>query len=178
MPESYFVITTIGPDRRGLAAQITDAVLAHKANILESRMSRLGGEFAVLMLIAVQGDIQSGLVKDLEKIGDADVHIFIKQTDLSRIGVFEGFVPYTISVLGADHEGIVYAVAAYLAKNQIQVEEMNTQVNPAPVTGTPLFSMWAEVQVPPGVKLAALRENLQHLGDDLGVDIDIQLIGG
>lgn len=70
--------------------------------------------------------------------------------------------------------GIVHTVAEYLAEKHIQVEEMETRVTPAPVTGTPLFSMRAEIQVPPDIKLPELRENLFELGDKMGVDIEIR----
>ena len=89
--------------------------------------------------------------------------------------VFEGFIPYNISVIGADHEGIVHHVAEYLAELRIQVDDMETHVTPAPVTGTRLFSMQAEVQSPPEIRLPQLRDKLEDLGDQLGVDIRVNL---
>jgi glycine cleavage system transcriptional repressor len=88
---------------------------------------------------------------------------------------FQGFVPYEISVIGADHEGIVNSVARYLASEQINVEEMDTRVTNAPNTGTPLFSMTARVQAPPGLSLSQLRSKLADVGDELDVDIDVTL---
>ena len=49
MPKEYLVVTTVGPDRRGMVEKITDVMVNHQANIEESRMARLGGEFAVIM---------------------------------------------------------------------------------------------------------------------------------
>jgi glycine cleavage system regulatory protein len=47
MAKVYLVVTAVGQDRRGTVKMITDVVVTHFANIEESRMARLGGEFAV-----------------------------------------------------------------------------------------------------------------------------------
>ena len=174
MAKTYFVVTIIGPDRRGLVAKITEEIVTHNANIEESHMARLGGEFAVIMLLSVADGNTQTLLDGLDKLDGDQVKVFVKETDLSRVNVFEGFVSYQISVVGADHEGIVHHVAEYLAKQQIQVDEMETHVTMAPVSGAPLFSMQAEIQAPPDISLAELRDKLEDLGDQLGVDIDVE----
>ena len=52
---------------------------------------------------------------------------------------------------------------------------MDTRVTNAPNTGTPLFSMNARVQAPPGLSLSQLRSKLADVGDELDVDIDVTL---
>ena len=175
MSKEFLVVTIIGPDRRGLVAKITEEIVAQNANIEESHMARLGGEFAVIMLLSIAESSKESLLAGLEKLNSDQVKVFVKGTDFSRLKVFEGFVPYQISVIGADHEGIVHEVAEYLAELRVQVEEMETHVTQAPVTGTPLFSMQAEIQAPPEIKLPQLRDKLEVLGDQLGVDIDVKL---
>jgi len=175
MAKEYFVITIIGPDRRGLVAKITKNIVSLNANIEKSHMTRLGGEFAVLMLLSITNGKRQTLLAGLNKMNGNQVKVFVKETDLGRVKVFEGFIPYEISVIGADHEGIVHNVAEHLAELHIQVDDMETQVTNAPVTGTPLFSMQAEVQAPPEITLPKLRDNLEELGDQLGVDIQVRL---
>jgi len=175
MVKEFLVVTIIGPDRRGLVAKITEEIVAQNANIEESHMARLGGEFAVIMLLSIANHNKVTLLAGLEKLNGDQVKVFIKETDLSRLKVFEGFVPYEISVIGADHEGIVHRVAEYLAEQRIQVDEMETHVNKAPVSGAPLFSMHAEVHAPPEISLPKLRDKLEELGDQLGVDIEVKL---
>lgn len=175
MSKDYLVVTVVGPDKRGIVAKVSELVYENRSNITESKMSRLGGEFAVIMLVETPSEHKDKLLAALETLKAYDLTIITRLTDLSRVKVFEGFVPYEISVIGADHEGIVHTVAEYLANARIQVEEMETEVVPAPVTGTPLFSMRTEVQVPPEISLPELREKLNELGDNLGVDIDVRL---
>ena len=54
MPKTHLVVTIVGPDKRGLVAEVTDTISESHANIVESRMMRLGGEFAMMMLLNIQ----------------------------------------------------------------------------------------------------------------------------
>ena len=50
------VMTLTGPDRVGIVEELTEALLGVRANVETSRMARLGGEFAVLMLVSVPSE--------------------------------------------------------------------------------------------------------------------------
>lgn len=175
MAKEYLVVTTVGPDKRGIVEKITEVVLSYGANIEESRMARLGGEFAVIMLLSLAGEKEDDLLAGLDTLHELGLTVVSRPTNLSRLEKFKGFVPYEISVVGADHEGIVHRVAHYLATEQIQVESMETRTTRAPTTGTPIFSMQAVVQAPPHLTLPQLRNKLHDLADELGVDIEAKL---
>jgi glycine cleavage system transcriptional repressor len=175
MAKVYLVVTAVGQDRRGTVELITDVVVRHSANIEESRMARLGGEFAVIMMLSLSSEKLDSLIRDLKGLNEKRLMVISRQTDFSRMDKFKGFVPYEISVLGADHEGIVNSVARYLASEQINVEDMDTRVTHAPNTGTPLFSMTARVQAPPSLSLSELRTKLAEVGDELDLDIEVKM---
>ena len=78
-----------------------------------------------------------------------------------------------ITVLGADHMGIIHQVTRYLAEQGINVETMNTEVVAAPMSGTPLFTMSAVVRVPPQLSVSDLREALDFIGEEVGVDTQL-----
>ena len=46
------VITALGDDRPGIVDELSKALFKHNLNIEDSRMSVLGGEFAVLLLVS------------------------------------------------------------------------------------------------------------------------------
>ena len=50
------VITLVGPDRTGLVESVAQAVASHGGNWLESRMCRLGGEFAGILRIEIPAE--------------------------------------------------------------------------------------------------------------------------
>lgn len=178
MAKEYLVLTAVGRDKVGTVEMITDLVASHSANIEESRMARLGGEFAIIMLLSLAAEKVQPLVNALPSLQEKELTATSKRTDLKRLSEFQGYVPYEISVIGADHEGIVYTVARYLAAEGINVEEMDTHVSPAPNSGTPLFSMSAIVQAPPNLTLRQLRHKLAEIGEEIDVDIEIKLPKG
>ena len=51
----YVVLTAVGPDRPGLVNALASLIRDAGANIEDSRMAILGGEFAVILLIRLAG---------------------------------------------------------------------------------------------------------------------------
>ena len=49
----HLVMTFVGPDQIGIVDRVTRMILEYDGNVEESRMTRLGGEFAMLLLISV-----------------------------------------------------------------------------------------------------------------------------
>jgi len=178
MAREYLVVTIVGPDRRGIVEKITAVMVEYAVNIEESKMARLGGEFAVIMLLSLPGEIENELLAHLDTLKEQELTIISRPTNLSRLERFRGYVPYEISVLGADHEGIVHSVAQYITSERMNIEKLDTRVTQAPVTGTPLFSMHAVVQAPPELTLAKLRQKLAEVGDELCVDIEVKPVVG
>jgi len=174
MAKEYLVVTVVGPDRRGIVEKITAVALTYQVNIEESRMARLGGEFAVIMLLTLPGEKEEALLTGLDGLKADGLTVITRPTNFSRLERLQGFVPYEISVFGADHEGIVHSVARYITSERMNIETMDTRVSKAPVTGTPLFSMQATVQAPPEVTLGELRKKLAEIGDELCVDIEVK----
>jgi len=178
MAREYLVVTIVGPDRRGIVEKITAVMLEYAANIEESKMARLGGEFAVIMLLSLPGEKENALLASLDALKEHGLTIISRPTNLSRLERFQGYIPYEISVLGADHEGIVHSVAQYITSERMNIEKLDTQVTKAPVTGVPLFSMHAVVQAPPELTLPKLRQKLAEVGDELCVDIEVKPVMG
>ena len=176
MSKTHLVVTIVGTDKRGLVAEVTETIAKGQANIIESSMMRLGGEFAMMMLLNVKAEQREECNRTLENFESQGMEVFVRETDLSRVEKFQGFVPYEISVWGADHEGIIHAVSEHLTDAHIQLEDVETEVTKAPITGTPLFSMVAEVAAPPTLSLHQLRDKMDDLSDELGVDISVKLL--
>jgi glycine cleavage system transcriptional repressor len=69
--------------------------------------------------------------------------------------------------------GIIHQISRYLANQGINVETLTTEVVAAPMSGTPLFTMSAVVRVPPQLGVDDLREALEFIGDEVGVDTKV-----
>ena len=166
------VLTSSGRDRVGIVEKLSEIILRFDGNIESSRMVRLGGDFATLMFITAPEEKIEPLRSALAEIHFAayDIH-----THLSEVSEPEetAAVACAITVLGADHMGIIHQVSRYLAEQGINVETMTTEVVAAPMSGSPLFTMSAVVRVPPQLEVDDLREALEFIGDETGVDTKV-----
>ena len=173
----HLIATLSGADRVGFVENVTKRVFEFGANVEQSRMVRLGGEFSVIMLISVEDGAYSGLQAGIQKLTDEGFHVSTRETVVSP-SKYDGWLPYTIEVNGADHEGIIHTVTGSLAERGINIESLSTGRVPAPMSGTPLFTMTAVVVAPPAVTLTALRAALGSLGEKLNVDTDVEPFAG
>jgi glycine cleavage system transcriptional repressor len=173
----HLVLTLSGHDRVGMVEKISKLVLNHKGNVEESRMARLGGEFAMLMLISVNESSSSILKESLQDLQKEGFKVTIDQTKPALSEEHSGWIPFKIKVNGADHEGIVHRVTQYLAEKEITIESMETHIKQAPMSGAPLFIMEGIVLAAPDQK-STWKNELIQTGDELGVDIDISAYAG
>ncbi|MDR3637252.1 MAG: ACT domain-containing protein [Isosphaeraceae bacterium] len=169
----HFVLTLTGPDRIGIVDRVTGVLLGRRGNVETSRMARLGGEFAVLMLVSMPADQFSGLSHDLEALIAEGYRVTTTQAEQSYAEAHPGWLPYRIEVQGADHEGIIHQVAHYLSRQGISIESMESGTTTAPVSGSPLFTMTSEVVVPPALSGVDWAGGLQQVAGQLNLEVRV-----
>jgi glycine cleavage system transcriptional repressor len=169
--KNQMLVTVVGEDKPGIVARLTEVFVKHGANLEESRMSILGGEFAAIVLITLPEGRLDGLKQELSRLTNETLVITTKTTQPLDPNRFAGYSSYEISLNGADHEGIVHKVSGFLRDRSINIQSLDTDVVSAPVSGSPLFRMRAIVQVPPSTSLADLKNRLNQIGDQESVDI-------
>lgn len=170
------VLTLTGHDRIGLVEEVTNVFVKFGGNVENSRMARLGGEFAMLALVTVDEKKLAALEADLQKLRDEGFQITLQQTVDEHAKKYAGWLPYEIEVLGADHEGIIHDLAHGLAQQGINIENMETTTAPAPMSGTPLFTMKATVLVPAQLSYHQWSDALQEIGDSLNVNVKVAMV--
>ena len=170
---SNFVLTLTGPDRIGIVDNVTRLLLDHGGNVETSRMARLGGEFAILMLVSMPAEQFAGLEQDLEGLTVQGYKVTTTQAEQTYAEAHPGWLPYRIEVHGADHEGIIQEVAHYLSQRGINIESMDSETTPAPISGIPLFTMTAHIVVPPSLSGQGWEAGLESLGSRLNLEIGV-----
>ena len=168
-----FVFTLAGSDKVGIVDQVTQIIVQYSGNVESSKMARLGGEFAMLVMVACPSNQYENLYTKLTALQNDGFQVFFRQTDDIKDQSYKGWLPYKITVHGADHEGIVHNITHVLSKNNINIETMDTQIIHAPMSGTPLFSMVAIVVAPPDVPFKSWRDTLDIISVESNFAIDI-----
>ena len=160
------IISAIGSDRPGIVSELSGVITSHGGNVEESRMSRLGSDFAIIMLVTVAPDWEESLEVALKSI--TELTISTKPTKLPQVSDGRQF---RIDLSGADNEGIVKVLSKYLAEKSINILEMETHSSQAPVSGTSLFNLNAFVSIPNDVEEKLIQSDLSQIARDLGVEI-------
>jgi len=173
--EQYAVITAVGPDRPGLVDAISKFILDAGCNLEDSRMARLGGEFAMVILVAAEGDGVARLSSHVDKVGaGTGLTILVKPTRSPHEGPAVDAIPYQVAAYSMDHPGIVQQVSHFLSERGINVRTLDTHVTSAPVTGQPLFTLSAVIDVPASENVRELRRGLEDIGAAENIDIEVK----
>jgi glycine cleavage system transcriptional repressor len=162
------IISAIGSDKPGIVSMLSGIINRHGGNIEESRMTVLGSDFVVIMLISVDTNWEESLLVSLESV--RELSISIKETSSKRI-IKEDF--FNIELNGADNEGIIDVLSNYLVEKSMNIQDMDTNISNAPVTGTPLFNLRAIVEKTKNINLMEVEKDLNLLGNKLGVEIKV-----
>jgi glycine cleavage system transcriptional repressor len=171
--ESKIVLTLTGTDRVGIVEEVTKLLLDLGGNVETSRMSRLGGEFAILLLASIPADGLEGLEAVVRNLTTQGFNLTTCTTEKTYAEAHSGWRSYRIEVQGADHEGIIHEIAQTLSRQGISIESMETETSRAPETGASLFAMTAHVIAPPALQGRDWEAALVDAGKNLNVDIRV-----
>ena len=168
MPQ-LIVISTIGNDRTGIVQDITKAILSCGGNIEESRMTTLGSEFAMLLLVSGNWHTLAKLEDEIGKLADASgLTITCRRTE--ERPPRKELTPYSVDVVCLDQPGVLHALAGFFSSRGIDISDISTRTYNAAHTGAPMFSLYMAVNLPAKVHIAALREEFLELCDQMNLD--------
>lgn len=170
---SHFAITAIGRDRPGIVAAVTETLYRLKCNIEDSQMSILKGHFAMVLVIsAPKGLDEANIEAELASARDQLQLEAVVARPVAEIDAGRPQADHVLTVYGADHPGIVAAVSGRLAELEVNIIDLNTRLAGDP--GNPLYAMMMELVLPAGLSEEELRESLDIVGKDAGVEVSLR----
>ena len=169
----HLVISALGKDRPGIVNDLSKSILDCGGNVEDSRMTVLGGEFALILLVSGHWSAIGKLEHQLPALGKKlDLVVVTRHTEPRAARA--NMVPYVIDVISMDHPGIVHDIAEFFATRKINIEEMSTWTYPAAHTGTSMFSMNMTVSIPSEVNIGRLRQEFTEFCDTLNLDATLE----
>jgi glycine cleavage system transcriptional repressor len=173
--KQFLVLSALGTDRPGIVADVTAFLDERGANVEDSRMAILGGEFALMVLVSGAPAAVERVQREWERLQESSgLHIHLKSTAAPYQHRASGSVPYVVNAYAMDHEGIVHAIASALSRRGVNIVSLETSTYPAPISGTPLFRMELRMDVPHEVPVGQLRDELGRVADAENVDIELK----
>ncbi|MEP7126107.1 MAG: ACT domain-containing protein [Byssovorax sp.] len=173
--EIFLVLSALGPDRPGLVAEITEYLTERGANVEDSRMAVLGGEFGVLILVSgTPAQIETVERERGELAAKTGLELLVRRTKSPEDHRRAASVPCLVTAEALDHEGIVSNVSRALHSAGVNIVSLETSTYQAPVTGSPLFRLEARVDLPPNMTIGKLRKAMDAVIEAEDIDIEVR----
>lgn len=162
------VMTVLGPDRPGLVESLSATIASHHGNWLESRMAHLAGHFTGILRVECPKENADALLDALRHLGTQGLAVQVVEETAPTITRDRCL---RFDVMGNDRPGIIKQLAAAIAQAGGNVEELNSNLESAPMAGHPVFHATGTICVDKNFDDSTLLDALENLGPDLSVSI-------
>jgi len=167
---THLVITLVAEDKPGLVETLSQTIADHTGSWQESRMARMAGQFAGILLVDVPESSTEALTNAVGALSSQGIHAQIKQCD-SKYSL-QNKQQYQLNLVGNDRPGIVKEMSQVLAARGINVEDLHTECKDAPMSGGMMFHATALLLLPESIEPDSIAEELETLANDFMVDIN------
>lgn len=167
--DNYLVLTALGKNQPEDMEQFTRAIKECGCSIAESRMTVLGSELCVMLLLSGTWDAIAKIEDLLPRLG-ARLSMLIQSRRTAPASINGKFMPYAIDVVSIDHIGIVHAIVNFIHENKIGIQDMHTNTYQAHNTGTLMFSLHMTINIPADTSIAGIRGDFMDFCDQLNLD--------
>jgi glycine cleavage system regulatory protein len=165
---SSMVLTVIGLDRPGIVQELAATVAAHGGNWEQSRMAQLAGHFAGILHVSLPEERCAELRRAMEALRATGLQVISEPTSVPDRHALRAL---RLELTGNDREGIVRDISRALAARSVNVEELDTSRESAPMSGSALFHARALLRIPADLQIGELQKTLESIADDLMVDV-------
>jgi glycine cleavage system transcriptional repressor len=177
----HLVLSLAGADRVGIVKEFTRTAVAHEANVEETRMARLGGEFCIIGMLSLPKGGDAGAVAKAYEAAFPDFNVHFRTTvsteEAEAATGAKGHQAWTLDLEGPDSLGIVASVTEELAKTGSNIHEMETETKTAPFAGFEMFTLRAEFSSPAS-EIENLLKAMALVEGRFGVDIKMARSSG
>lgn len=169
---SYLVVTALGPDKPSVVNSFTKSITNCGGNILNTRMTTLGSEFAIMLLVEGTwgsiAKIETSLPSIEKKLGLV--------TNVRRTTPREPVkktITYSVHAVTVDRGGIINDLAQFFASNGINIEDINAHTYHT-YAGTRMMSMTVNINIGVDVHIPSLRDKFMLYCDALNLDAGME----
>lgn len=167
----HVAVTAVGLDRPGIVAAVTGVLVHHGANLEDTAMTRLGGHFAMVLLVEVPGDEDAAALEAALVAGTDGLTVTVRPiADVADVAA--GGSGWAVRVHGADRPGIVHRVTTLLAEHRANIVDLSTRrVTTDAGAG---YVVLLEFELPDDADVDRLVSDFDALAADLGIDIHLR----
>ncbi len=164
------LITILGSDKPGLVNSLSETLNSFQGNWTESRMSHLAGKFAGLLKVSVPENQVTSLSHALEALQSNDLQIQVEQCQPTTSE--KPTKTINLELLGQDRPGIIQDITEQLAHLNVNIEELESEVKEASMSGGTLFCANLTLSLPEDISPDDVQDTLESMSDQFMVDLN------
>jgi glycine cleavage system transcriptional repressor len=166
-----FSLHTVGKDRPGIIAGLSNALAAIGVNLEDSRMTILRGQSAVVVILDAPGISDGGHIEGaLERVAE-ELNLFVVVRPLpEEVAPAVGGDWFWIVVDGADQPGIVAKIAEAILSLGGNIVELSSRLVERDGRG---YVLRLSITVPAGVTLERIDGVISAASESLGVSVSV-----
>jgi len=163
------VLTGSGKDRVGVTAAIAELIFKNGGRIEHSRMTKLGGNFTIMMSLFITEEGKMSIEREKDAFGkkqgfDIITHEAFEEAPKKDLKF------YKVRLCGADAEGVLFKLTSLFAEKGINIDELESWTEEAPISGGKIFKLQAAVELPEKTNIEELSKAIDELGTKEGVE--------
>ncbi len=167
--QNLLAVSVLGTYSPGATTDIARLAADCSCNIVDARISVMGGETAMMLLLAGTWNALAKFEHALPALSNR-LHLQIQLKRTSKPAEPVQALPYSVQIVALDQPGIVRDVSQFFLDNGVTLQDVYLNTYVAPQTGANMTVLNMALAIPGEVHLNALRDQFQLLCDDLNLD--------
>lgn len=163
----HLVISATGANRPDAINELFLLPAKNDCNIESSRLTVMGSEVAIIMMVSGNWNTIVKVETGVTSLKN-DFEITVKRTKTHPAN--ENMVSYLVQIVAANQSTLVYEIINFFVKQNIYIDDMQTDIFSVKFTGTPMLSLNMRIGIPTNLSIADFREIFTLLCDELNID--------
>lgn len=164
------IVTVLGNDKPGLVDSLSEFIVKHNGDWVDSRMSHLGGKFAGILSINMNDIDVDTFIEDISN-AEMGLQLLCEVTEPSLAAEYNN---YYIELVGQNRPGIIHKISHVLAEFKANVEELSSEIVEAPMSGEQLFKANINIHLPVSISKLTIKKRLEKLANEFVADIKLK----
>ena len=157
------ILTVMADDKPGIVERLSDVVVQHDGNWLDSRLAHMAGKFAGI--IRIDSPQTQSLTVALQALKNEGIFVDCQLAE----GKLNDAKAHCIEITGHDRLGIVKEVTACLANLQVNILDFHSSCYQAAMSSETMFKAKLHIELS-DENIEQLESSLEALSSELVID--------
>lgn len=155
-----------------MVAALSSILADQKCNLEDCAMTRLGGQFAMILMVQLPADKTLAQIEPLfgELQHSHGLKVHCDEAEISIAENESSASRYMLTVYAQDRPGLLSMISQILAENKVNITDVQTRLASAGA----LYVMLFEVEIPESINTEDLEKTLQQAAQSAGMTLTLR----